>query len=62
MIEKFEFSSLKVKLKEILVQSDDSIVDVRGGAVDNEVIGEKSMNFHKPIGIERDSFSDFTGW
>ena len=26
------------------------------------MVGKESVDFHEPVGIERDTLSDFTGW
>jgi hypothetical protein len=61
MIKKLKLTGLKIELEEVLIESDDSVVEVSGVAVDDEMVGKKSVDFHEPICIEGDTFSDFTG-
>ncbi len=53
-------ASFKIKLKKILVESVDSIIVIGRVGVDDEMIGEKSVDFHEPVSIEGNPFPDFT--
>lgn len=61
VIEKLKFPSLKIELEKVLIQPNDSIVEVGGITVDDEMIGKEGVDFHEPIRIKGDTFSDFAG-
>ena len=59
MVKQLKSASFKVKLKKVLIKSVDSIVVIGRVGVDDEMIGEESVNFHEPVSIEGNSFADF---
>jgi hypothetical protein len=59
MVKQLKSASFKVKLKKVLIESVDSIVVIGRVGVDDEMVGEESVNFHEPVSIEGNSFADF---
>ncbi len=60
MVKELKSASFKVKLKKVFIESVDSIVVIGRVGVDDEMVGEKSVNFHEPVSIKGNSFADFT--
>ena len=60
MIKEFKLTTFKVKLKEIIIEPGNSIVEIGGVTVDDEMIGQKAVYLHEPVCIEWNSLSDFT--